>query len=107
MIHERQTSIRHGCNVKYPEIARRAIYTTNAVEVVHRQLRKLTETKRDFANEISLPNLLYAGKLKSSERWTHPVRNRKLTLSQLTIHLPGLHLSGRLGGHINLCRKVG
>lgn len=82
---------------KYPEYVRTAIYTTNAVEAVHRQFRKLTKTKGGFANENSLLKLLYAGILKASERWTHPVQNWNLTLSQLTIHFPG-----RLDEHISL-----
>ena len=82
---------------KYPEYVRTAIYTTNAVEAVHRQFRKLTKTKGGFANENSLLKLLYAGILKASERWTHPVQNWNLTLSQLTIHFPG-----RLDAYINL-----
>ena len=82
---------------KYPEYVRTAIYTTNAVEAVHRQFRKLTKTKGGFANENSLLKLLYAGILKASERWTHPVQNWNLTLSQLTIHYPD-----RLDGHISL-----
>jgi len=82
---------------KYPDYVRRAIYTTNAVEAVHRQFRKLTKTKGGFANENSLLKLLYAGILKASERWTHPVQNWNLTLSQLTIHFPD-----RLDGHISL-----
>ncbi|MBZ0070666.1 MAG: IS256 family transposase [Gammaproteobacteria bacterium] len=82
---------------KYPEYVRTAIYTTNAVEAVHRQFRKLTKTKGGFANENSLLKLLYAGILKASERWTHPIQNWNLTLSQLTIHFPG-----RLGAYISL-----
>jgi putative transposase len=74
---------------KYPEYVRTAIYTTNAVEAVHRQFRKLTKTKGGFANENSLLKLLYAGILKASERWTHPIQNWNLTLSQLMIHFPG------------------
>ncbi|MCO1333549.1 IS256 family transposase [Microbulbifer sp. OS29] len=73
---------------KYPEYIRTPIYTTNAVEAVHRQFRKLTKTKGGFANENSLLKLLYAGILKASERWTHPIQNWNLTLSQLTIHFP-------------------
>ena len=73
---------------KYPDYVRTAIYTTNAVEAVHRQFRKLTKTKGGFANENSLLKLLYAGILKASERWTHPVQNWNLTLSQLAIHFP-------------------
>lgn len=82
---------------KYPEYVRTAIYTTNAVEAVHRQFRKLTKTKGGFANENSLLKLLYAGMLKASERWTHPVQNWNLTLSQMAIHFPG-----RLDKHISL-----
>ncbi|HUH36395.1 MAG TPA: IS256 family transposase [Spongiibacteraceae bacterium] len=82
---------------KYPDYVRRAIYTTNAVEAVHRQFRKLTKTKGGFANENSLLKLLYAGILKASERWTHPVQNWNLTLSQMAIHFPG-----RLESHISL-----
>ena len=73
---------------KYPDYIRTAIYTTNAVEAVHRQFRKLTKTKGGFANENSLLKLLYAGILKASERWTHPIQNWNLTLSQLAIHFP-------------------
>lgn len=74
---------------KYPDYVRTAIYTTNAVEAVHRQFRKLTKTKGGFANENSLLKLLYAGILKASERWTHPIQNWNLTLAQLDIHFPG------------------
>jgi transposase-like protein len=82
---------------KYPDYVRTAIYTTNAVEAVHRQFRKLTKTKGGFANENSLLKLLYAGILKASERWTHPVQNWNLTLSQLAIHF-----EGRLDQHLAL-----
>ena len=60
---------------KYPEQVRKAIYTTNAVEAVHRQFRKLTKTKGGFANENASLKLLYAGMFKASERWVwaHPV----------------------------------
>lgn len=73
---------------KYPEYVHTAIYTTNAVEAVHRQFRKRSKTKGGFANENSLLKLLYAGILNASERWTHPVQNWNLTLSQLMIHFP-------------------
>ncbi len=82
---------------KYPDYVRTAIYTTNAVEAVHRQFRKLTKTKGGFANENSLLKLLYAGILKASERWTHPIQNWNLTLAQLTIHFPD-----RLEKHLSL-----
>jgi putative transposase len=82
---------------KYPDYVRTVIYTTNAVEAVHRQFRKLTKTKGGFANENSLLKLLYAGILKMSERWTHPVQIWNLALSQLAIHF-----EDRLDDHMAL-----
>ena len=75
--------------LKYPDYVQTAIYTTNAVEAMHRQFRKFTKTKGGFANENSLLNPVYVGTLKASERWTHPVQNWNLTLSQLAIHFEG------------------
>ena len=74
---------------KYPEHIRRVIYTTNAVEAVHRQFRKLTKTKGAFPNENSLLKLLYAGILNATEKWTMPIQNWSLCLSQLAIYFEG------------------
>jgi len=74
---------------KYPEYIRKVIYTTNAIEAVHRQFRKLTKTKGGFPNENSLMKLLYAGILNASRKWTMPVQNWNLALSQLAIHFEG------------------
>lgn len=74
---------------KYPDYIRKVIYTTNAVEAVHRQFRKLTKTKGGFANENSLLKLLYAGILNASEKWSMPVQNWNLVLSQMSIQFEG------------------
>ncbi|WP_419175257.1 transposase [Desulfosediminicola sp.] len=42
---------------KYLEETRRIIYTTNTMEVVHSQLRKLTMTKGAFPNQDNLLKL--------------------------------------------------
>lgn len=73
----------------YTTEIRKIIYTTNAVEAVHRQFRKLTKTKGAFANENSLFKLLYAGMQQATKKWTHPVQNWSLALSQLSIHFKG------------------
>lgn len=39
---------------KYPEEIRTIIYTTNAVEVLHRQFRKVTNSRSIFPNDDSL-----------------------------------------------------
>ena len=74
---------------KYPEAIRRVIYTTNAIEAIHRQFRKLTKTKGAFPNENSLLKLLYAGIQNASKKWTMPIQNWSLTLSQLAIYFEG------------------
>ena len=74
---------------KYPPDIRRVIYTTNAIEAVHRQFRKLTKTKGAFPNENSLLKLLYMGIQNASQKWTMPLQNWNLTLSQLSIYFEG------------------
>jgi len=82
---------------RYHEDIRRVIYTTNAVEAVHRQFRKLTKTKGAFPNENSLLKLLFAGIQNAQKKWNRPIQNWNLTLSQLSIYF-----SGRLDANILL-----
>jgi len=82
---------------KYPKEIRRIIYTTNIIESVHRQFRKLTKTKGAFPNENSLLKLLYMGIQNAQKKWTMPMRNWSLTLSQLAIFF-----EGRLEGALKL-----
>ncbi len=74
---------------KYPEDIRRIIYTTNSIEAVHRQFRKLTKTKGGFPNNDSLLKLLFMGIQNASKKWTMPIQNWNLTLSQLSIFFEG------------------
>jgi transposase-like protein len=63
------------------------IYTTNIIESVHRQFRKLTKTKGTFPNENSLLKLLFMGIKNAQTKWTMPMWS--LTLSQLAIFFEG------------------
>lgn len=74
---------------KYPHEIRRIIYTTNIIESVHRQFRKLTKTKGAFPNDLSLLKLLYLGVINASKRWTMSISNWGLTISQLSIFFAG------------------
>jgi len=74
---------------KYPEPIRKVIYTTNIIESVHRQFRKLTKTKGAFPTKDSLLKLLYMGIQNAKEKWTMPVQNWSLTISQLAIFFEG------------------
>ena len=71
---------------KYAEPIRRVIYTTNIIESVHRKFRTLTKTKGAFPNDNSLLKLLFAGIQNAERKWTMPIRNWSLTISQLNIH---------------------
>lgn len=82
---------------RYPKEVRKPIYTTNAVEAVHRQFRKLTKTKGAFPNENSLLKLLYIGINQVSDKWTMPINNWALTIAQLSIYF-----KGRLDGIIRV-----
>jgi len=82
---------------RYPEPIRKVIYTTNSIEAVHRQFRKLTKTKGGFPNDNSLLKLLYLGIQNASKKWTMPIHNWNLTLSQLAIFF-----EGRLDGALDL-----
>jgi len=82
---------------QYPEDIRRVIYTTNIIESVHRQFRTLTKTKGAFPNDDSLLKLLFMGIKNAEKKWTMPIRNWSLTLSQLSIYF-----EGRLNKALNL-----
>jgi len=82
---------------QYQEDIRRVIYTTNIIESVHRQFRTLTKTKGAFPNNDSLLKLLFMGIQNAQKKWTMPIRNWSLTISQLAIHF-----EGRLDDALNL-----
>jgi transposase-like protein len=74
---------------KYPEDIRRIIYTTNVVEGFHRQIRKVTKTKGAFSSETALLKLLYLTVQNIMKKWTQPLRNWSLTVSQLAVFFEG------------------
>lgn len=82
---------------KYPKEIRKIMYTTNIIESVHRQFRKLTKTKGAFPNENSLLKLLFMGIENAKVKWTQPVHNWSLTISQLAIFF-----EGRLDNYLEL-----
>ena len=67
-----------------PQI-RKLIYTTNAVEGFHRQVRKITKTKGAFTSDMALLKLIYLAVQNISKKWTQPLHNWGLTVQQLCI----------------------
>jgi putative transposase len=70
---------------QYDEHVRKLIYTTNAVEGFHRQVRKVTKTKGAFPNDMALLKLIYLTVENISKKWTQPLQNWGLTVQQLSI----------------------
>jgi putative transposase len=69
----------------YDAHIRKIIYTTNIVEGFHRQVRKVTKTKGAFTSDNALLKLVYLVVQRITDKWTMPLHNWKLTLSQLYI----------------------
>jgi len=69
----------------YDTQIRRLIYTTNAVEGFHRQVRKVTKTKGVFPNDMALLKLIYLATEHISKGWTIPLPNWSITSQQLHI----------------------
>jgi len=69
----------------FPEPLRRMIYTTNAVEALHRQFRKVTKNRAVFPNDEALTKLLYLAIRDISKKWTVPVRDWQEIITCLLI----------------------
>ncbi len=69
----------------YPPEIRRIIYTTNIIEGLNRQFRKITNNKPSFTNDDSLKKMLYLASKKIVEHWTCRCRNWDNVLNQLNI----------------------
>lgn len=73
---------------KYDNHIRKLIYTTNAVEGLHRMIRKYTKSKGSFTSENALLKLVYCAYNKILKKWTMPINNWALIVSQLELHFP-------------------
>jgi len=60
---------------KYTDPIQKLIYTTNAVEGLHRQFRKITKSKGAFPSDMALVKLLYLAQLNIAKQWKAPLRN--------------------------------
>jgi len=74
---------------KYPKPIRKIIYTTNAIESFHSQVRKITKTKRVFSSDMALMKLLYLVQNNITKKWSMPMQNWKSALSQFSIIFEG------------------
>ncbi len=73
----------------YQQDIRRAIYTTNAIESLNRQLRKVLKTRGHFPSDEAALKLLWLALDKASKKWTMPIKRWDLARQQLAIHFEG------------------
>ena len=55
---------------KYPPEIRTLIYTTNPIESLHRQIKKVSKNKSSFPNEQALIKLAYLAVEEAARKWT-------------------------------------
>lgn len=70
---------------KYTKPIRKMIYTTNAIEGYHRQIRKVTKNKGAFPSDTALLKLVWLGYCQIRKKWKASLWNWNATLSQLSI----------------------
>jgi putative transposase len=75
---------------KFPQEIRKIIYTTNIIEGLHRQYRKVTKSKTMFPSDTSLEKMLYLASKNVMKKWTQRYKNWDRVLSQLLILFPDM-----------------
>jgi putative transposase len=73
----------------FPSEIRRAIYTTNAIEALNRQLRKVLKTRGHMPNEQAALKLLYMAILNAQKNWGGRDRRWNNALLQFAIYFEG------------------
>jgi transposase-like protein len=69
---------------KYPPEIRKAIYTTNAIESLNYQLRKVTRNRLTFVNDDAIFKVLYLAIHNASKKWTMPIKQWGMVLNQVS-----------------------
>lgn len=69
----------------FPDNIRKIIYTTNVIESLNSQFRKVTKTKLIFPNDDSLMKMLYLAVQRVAKKWTRSYPEWDLVINQLNI----------------------
>lgn len=73
----------------YPKEIRRVIYTTNAIESLNRQMRKVLKTRGALPNDDAVLKLMYLALERFSVKWTRPIANWQMALNRFAIEFEG------------------
>jgi putative transposase len=69
----------------YPPEIRKVIYTTNAIESIQSQLRRVTRQRGAFPTPESAKKVLYLAIDRISERWSRPIKDWVAALNHFSI----------------------
>jgi putative transposase len=75
-----------------PDELRRAVYTTNTIEGLHRQIRKAIKTRGHFPDEQAATKLIYLAIMRADAKWT---KNRTWTAPRAALKI---HFGDRFPG---------
>ncbi len=75
--------------LRYSVALRRALYTTNAVEAVHRSFRRALKHRGPLPNEMAALKLCYAMAMRLSGTWSRALNHWPLVINQLVVAQPG------------------
>ena len=73
----------------FPPDVRRVIYTTNALESVHAQLRKIIKTRGHFPNDEAATKLIWLALRNITAKWERGPRFWKPAMNQFAILYEG------------------
>ena len=70
---------------QFSDDIRRIMYTTNIIEGLNRQYRKVTKTKSVFPSDTALEKMLYLASGNVVKKWTQRYRNWDQVLNQMIV----------------------
>jgi putative transposase len=73
----------------FPRDVRRILYTTNAIESLNYQLRKIIKSKGHFPSDEAASKLLFLALRNAEKKWLMPPKTWKNAMSQFQIHFEG------------------
>jgi transposase-like protein len=69
----------------FPPAVRRVIYTTNAIEIIHSQLRKIIKTRGHFPSDDAATKLLWLALRNITADWGRAAKEWRDAMDQFAI----------------------
>jgi transposase-like protein len=73
---------------EYPQEIRKIIYTTNTIESINSQFKKVSRSKAVFPTDDSLQKVLYLASKNMLKKWTQKIRGWEKILRMLVVVYP-------------------